>query len=91
MNKLFNPDDKLSGSKILDKYLDDYAGALVKKTKALLEEIKNQDFIRSDLCKRCDETAIFLFKENNFYTCNRCKIIIDCFIKRGYGKKSFEL
>ena len=87
MNKFFNPDDKLSGSKILDKYLDD----LPKKTKALLEEIKNQDLIRSDLCKRCDETAIFLFKENNFYTCNRCKIIIDCFIKRGYGKKSFEL
>jgi len=87
MNKLFNPDDKLSGSKILDKYLDN----LPRNSKALLDEIKNQDLIRSDLCKRCDDTAIFLFKENNFHTCNRCKIILDCFIKRGYGKKSFEL
>lgn len=79
-NELFNPNDKLGGAKRLDKYLDD----------ALLCEIKEQELIRTDRCKRCGDIATYLFVGNDFQTCNRCKSIIECFIERGYGKKSFE-
>jgi len=41
-------------------------------------------------CDRCGDLYSFKFS-NNFNTCNRCKSIIECFIDRGYGDKSYTL
>lgn len=87
MNKFFNPEDKLS-------QLRKEQVELVEKNYKILNEkiqteIKEQNYIRSDLCKRCGDNGTFLFKEKNFTTCERCKLIIECFIDRSYGDKSF--